>query len=115
LSPPGSTQYAGGLTLGGQSNIMRNLLLADNLAGTEPSDCETYEFDSSLVSLGYNLIKSPGDSCAISGDTASNLLNVDPQAGPRILMAGMPLHVPGANGPAVDAIPLSACDDAGGF
>ena len=115
LNPPGFTQYAGGLTLGGQSNIMSNLLLADNLAGTEPSDCETYEFDSSLVSLGYNLIESPGDSCAISGDTSTNLLNVDPLLGPRQLSAGMPFHAPAANGPAVDAVPRSACDDSGGY
>jgi hypothetical protein len=115
LNPPGFTQYAGGLTLGGQSNILRNLLIADNLAGTEPSDCETYEFDSSLVSLGYNLIESPGDSCTISGDTSSNLLNIDPQLGPRQISAGMPFHSPGAGSVAIDAIPLAACSDPGGY
>ncbi|HQV49645.1 MAG: hypothetical protein IT476_10970, partial [Rhodanobacteraceae bacterium] len=115
LNPPGFTQYAGGLTAGGQDNFVRNLLIAGNLAGIEPSDCETSEFNSSLVSLGHNLIESPGDSCAISGDTSTNLLNVDPELGPRQVSAGMPFHSPGPTSPAVDAIPVPVCDDVGGF
>lgn len=115
LNPPGFTQYAGGLTAGGQDNFVRNLLIAGNLAGIEPSDCETSEFNSSLVSLGHNLIESPGDSCAISGDTSTNLLNVDPELGPRQVSAGMPFHSPDPTSPAVDAIPVPACDDVGGF
>jgi len=113
--PPPSTQYAGGLTVGGQDNRVRNLLLAGNLAGTEASDCETAEFSSSLVSLGYNLIAVPGDSCVISGDTSTNLLNADPELGPRQSIAGMPFHSPGPGSPAVDAIPAGACEDTGYF
>ena len=89
LNPPGFTQYAGGLTLGGQSNTLRNLLLADNLAGSEPSDCETYEFDSSRVSLGYNLIETPGTLRHLRRHQ-HQLLNVDPQLGSRSASCRMP-------------------------
>lgn len=114
-SPPPNSQYAGGLTVGGQNNSVRGILLAGNFAGTEPSDCETFEFSSSLVSLGYNLIETTGDSCSISGDTTSNLVNVSAQVGPRQTVAGMPIHSPTPSSPAVDAIPESICDDARGF
>ncbi len=115
LAPPGYTQYAGGLTLGGQNNAFNNVLLADNVAGTEPSDCELIGTGSSLVSLGYNLIRTSGAGCLISGDIATNLLNVDPQLGARTVTLGMPNHAPADDGPAVNAIPGSRCVDAGGF
>ncbi len=115
LQPPGFTQYAGGLTLGGQNNSLRNVLISGNLAGSVSSDCETYESGSSLVSLGYNLIATAGVSCVISGDTSTNLLNVNPQLGARTLSAGMPIYLPSATGPATNAIPLSLCSNGGGF
>jgi hypothetical protein len=115
LAPPGFTRYAGGATIGGQENRMRHLLLSGNLAGTEASDCEVYELNSSLVSLGYNLIADTGSSCYISGDTSTNQLNVDPQLDGRMTYAGMPYYAPAAASPAVDAIPRGACNNAGDF
>jgi hypothetical protein len=115
LAPPGFTQWAGGLTLGGQNNTLRNVLIAGNHAGTDDSDCEVGGTGSSIVSLGYNLIATSGAGCIISGDIASNLLNVDPLLGARATVAGMPIHAPATDGPAVDAIPRSACGDGGSF
>lgn len=117
LSPPGSARYAGGLTVQGyQNNRVRNVLIAGNQAGTENSDCEvSSDLGSSLVSLGYNLIGSSGDGCAISGDTSTNLLDVDPLIGARTFSAGMPVYVPAVTGPAAGAIPRSACADGGSF
>jgi hypothetical protein len=117
LSPPGFARYAGGLTVQAyQNNRVRNVLIAGNLAGNADSDCEVYsDGGSSLVSLGYNLIASTGASCAISGDTSTNLLNVDPLIGARVYSAGMPVYMPAANGPAAGAIPRSQCADGSGF
>jgi hypothetical protein len=115
LAPPGFTQWAGGLSLGGQNNTLRNVLIAGNRAGTENSDCEVVGTGSSIVSLGYNLIGTSGAGCVISGDIVTNLLNVDPQLGPRVVSAGMPIHAPAAASPAINAIPLGLCGDAGSF
>ena len=115
LAPPGFTQYAGGVYIGGQTNRVRNVLIAGNTAGSEDSDCEVNEFSSSLVSLGHNLIGTAGAGCLISGDTATNLLNVDPQLGGRLTLSGMPYHAPASASAAVDAIPPAACVDAAGF
>ncbi len=72
LAPPGSTQWPGGAYIGDQQNRVSNILVADNFAGIEPSDCEVNPFSSSLVSLGHNLIGSAGSGCIISGDTSTN-------------------------------------------
>lgn len=115
LAPPGFTQYPGGVYVGDQKNRVSNLLIAGNFAGFESSDCEVNEFSSSLVSLGHNLIASAGAGCIISGDTSTNLLNVDPQLGGRMARNGMPYYAPAEASPAVDAIPLGACNDAETF
>ena len=115
LAPPGFTRYAGGMTIGGQENRLRNLLLSGNVAGSENSDCEVYELNSSLVSLGYNLIADTGPSCFISGDTSTNQLNIDARLGGRMTRSGMPYYAPAADSPAIDAIPLGACNDASNF
>ncbi len=117
LAPPGFARYAGGLTVFGyQNNSVRNVLISGNQAGTEGSDCEVISgIGSSLVSLGYNLIGTAGAGCAISGDTSSNLLNVNPLLGARTASAGMPVYVPAVTGPAANVIPLSLCSNGGGF
>jgi hypothetical protein len=115
LAPAGFTQWAGGLSLGGQNNALRNMLIAGNRAGTEASDCEVVGTGSSLVSLGYNLIATSGAGCVISADVGSNLLNIDPLLGPRGLSSGMPIQLPGPTGPAVNAVPPAQCTDARGF
>lgn len=115
LAPPGFTQYAGGVYLGGQTNRVSNVVIAGNTAGSEDSDCEVNTFGSSLVSLGHNLIGSAGAGCVISGETTTNLLNVDPQLGGRAVLWGMPYYAPSPSSPIIDAIPAAACGDAGGF
>jgi hypothetical protein len=103
------------LSLGGQNNALRNMLIAGNRAGTDASDCEVVGAGSSLVSLGYNLIATSGAGCVISADVGSNLLNIDPLLGPRGLSSGMPIQLPGPTGPAVNAVPPAQCTDARGF
>jgi hypothetical protein len=118
LNPPGFTQYPGGLFVGGQSNVVRNVLIAGNVAGAENSDCEVFSggVGDTLVSLGHNLIATAGSGCVISGDIASNLLNVNPQLQPRTLSSGgMPMYRPQSGSPAIDAVPLNACADIGGY
>ncbi len=115
LAPPGFTQLAGGVYLGGQTNRVSNVLIAGNTAGSEDSDCEVNTFSSSLVSLGHNLIGTAGAGCLISGDTTTNLLNVDPQLGGRAVLSGMPYYALSLASPAIDAIPVGACNDSAGF
>ena len=108
---------AGGITVSSQDNRIRNVLVAGNLAAGVPSDCDADDvsFGASLVSLGYNLIQSPGSNCVISGDDTSNLLNVDPQLESLRSRAGMPYIATSFSSPAVNAIPVEACPDAAGL
>ncbi len=110
-------QRAGGLTVSEQDNHIRNVLVAGNLADGVASDCDADAngFGASLVSLGYNLIQSPGSNCVISGDDTSNLLNVDPQLEAVRSRAGMPYIATAFSSPAVNAIPVEACPDAAGL
>ena len=110
------SNFAAGLTVYGTNNSFRNTLIAGNQAGAVTSDCEVSTIIGSLVSLGYNLIGSSGAGCVISGDTTTNLLNVNPQLGARTLSAsGMPIYSPAPLSPAVNVIPAAVCADAGGF
>ncbi|MDZ4813671.1 MAG: choice-of-anchor Q domain-containing protein [Pseudomonadota bacterium] len=107
--------YAAGFT--GASNILRNVLITGNQAGAVNSDCRVYttDFGNSNISLGYNLIQTSDPACVISGDTTGNLLDIDPQLGPREwLPTGMPFHRLAATSPAVNAIPRAACSDGKG-
>lgn len=115
LSPPGFTQWAGGITVQGQTNTVRGLLIANNVAGDAASDCEALLPGASFVSLGYNLIRTHGSGCILSGDLSSNLLGVDPMLAPRSEIAGMPAYLPQDASPAIDAVPVAGCDDVRGF
>lgn len=104
--------YAAGFT--GTNNVLRNVLIADNLAAGAASDCRVYTTDlgSNNVSLGYNLIGTIEPACVISGATTGNLYNVDPLLGAReVLPSGMPVHRLAANSPAANVIPRAACSD----
>lgn len=108
---------AGGLTLSGQENRFRNVLISGNTANGAASDCLTYDagLGASLVSLGYNLIATTLAACAISGDTSSNMLGTSAQLGPPAVFRGMPYYAPAGSSPPVDAIPIGACSDADGM
>jgi hypothetical protein len=110
-----NTNYAAGVSVFGTNNSFRNTLISGNQGGAVDSDCEV-GVSGSLVSLGYNLIGSTGDGCVISGDTASIMLNVNPQLGTRVLLdSGMPVYPLAPTSPAVAVIPRTYCVDASGF
>jgi hypothetical protein len=115
---PGNARYAAGLTIGAAStNTVRNTLIAGNAVGSEDSDCEVIAgIGASLVSLGHNLIAHDAPGCTISGDTVSNLIDVDARLGPRTLApGGMPFYPLAGTSPAIDAVPGNLCADGGGL
>jgi CSLREA domain-containing protein len=83
------------------STTSRNTIIAGNIDrnGTDP-DCT-----GPLVSQGYNLIQSnPFNHCLISGDTATNLLGVDPLLGTLKKNGGKTMtHALLSGSPAIDA------------
>lgn len=104
LSAPGV--YAGD---DGLSSFL-NTLIAGNRFGTLSRDCTA-----TLNSLGRVLIGND-TGCSLIGDTASNLLNVDPVLGPRQIAAdGMMFHRLTQGSPAVNFVPFDRCSDARGL
>ena len=85
---------------------MRNTIIADNMAGTEPNDCFGV-----LDSYGYNLIENLSF-CAIGTDNSHNVLGRDPKLEPLSTNGGATAtHAILYDSPAFDA---GACTDMDG-
>jgi len=100
----------GGIVNEGGDLRVKGSIVAGNVdRGGEAPDCVGV-----LDSLGYNLVESP-TGCTFLGDTATNLLAVDPLLGPLQNNGGGTLtHALLVGSPAFDAIPLASCTDAAG-
>jgi CSLREA domain-containing protein len=91
-----------------------NSIVARNLATSSLGpDCINPGSGFPLTSLGYNLIGNESD-CAFSGDSATNLVGVDPGLGPlRTDQGPTPALFPEPASAAYRAIPGSRCGDFG--
>ncbi len=94
----------GGLSF--QHYVLRNTILAGNIAATAP-DC------TELTSEGFNLIGSTSG-CDVEGDTTGNIIGVDPLLGPLQDNGGpTETHALLPGSPAIDAgNPVLGCTDA---
>lgn len=98
-----------GVVLHSTEHLLQNSIISGNVDNTTPSDCSGSS--GSLISAGYLLIGN-SSGCTVSGDTSSNLLNVDPLLGSRETSAGgMPHYRLSQNSPAANAIPRALCGD----
>ncbi|HXJ36139.1 MAG TPA: right-handed parallel beta-helix repeat-containing protein [Candidatus Eisenbacteria bacterium] len=104
------TGDGGGIVNEGGDLRVKGTIVAGNLdRGGEAPDCVGL-----LDSQGYNLVQSTAG-CTLSGDTATNLLAVDPLLGPLQSNGGPTFtHALLVGSPAFDAIPLATCTDAVG-
>jgi CSLREA domain-containing protein len=106
----GNTASGGGGTYNqfGGNIYLANSILSGNYAPIGPNCL------SNLVSLGHNLIQSSSD-CNITGDTASNLIGVDPLLGPLQDNGGPTwTHALLPGSPAIDAGNPAGCTDDSG-
>lgn len=96
------------------SFLLGNSIVARNLATPGFGlDCYTPNNAFPIGSLGYNLLGSV-IGCALSGDSATNLVGVDPGLGPlRADQGPTPAFFPEPTSPVFRAIPGSRCSDFG--
>lgn len=96
------------------SFLLGNSIVARNLATPGFGlDCNTPNNAFPISSLGYNLLGSV-IGCALSGDSATNLVGVDPGLGPlRADQGPTPAFFPEPTSPVFRAIPGSRCSDFG--
>ncbi|MCG8423546.1 MAG: hypothetical protein MJE77_37070 [Proteobacteria bacterium] len=100
-----------GINLSATSAIMRNTLVANNVADSGP-DCYTGTTGTmSVDSAGYNLLSNSAE-CSIAGDDTGNLIGVDAMLKPLADNGGVTsTHALAGNSPAVDAGNPAGCTD----
>ncbi|RDI94490.1 right-handed parallel beta-helix repeat-containing protein [Meiothermus sp. QL-1] len=96
----------GGMRIGSGTVRLKGVILANNTAtGGIGPECE-----GSLVSNGYNLIRSNTD-CSFTRDS-TDILNQDPSLGSLADNGGfVQTHLPLVGSPVLDRVPASACTD----
>ncbi len=104
--PPPALDSGGGIDNSGGTLTIGASILAANTATAGP-DCA-----GTTTSRGYNLIQDAAG-CALTGDSADDLVGLDPLLGPLQDNGGLTqTEAPWGGSPVIDAVPLTSCDPA---
>ena len=101
-----ATEIGGGIYMAGNTAEIKlsNTIVANNNAGYRSPDCYKGSANTSLTSLGHNLIGIADTDCPLAGDNTGNLLGVDPILGILADNGGnTPTHALSNGSPAIDS------------